>query len=148
ARDRGPDQPRGRRRPRRHAGGGGQAAGAGAAAAEGGGPTCGAGRQRRGRSMMDTSAERELLYGEITDALLAHLRAGRQPDAPGLPRRYPNLADELDDHVAQLAAILQCSVTPTETPATRMEDLPRQLGEFRLLREIGRGGMGVVYEAE
>src|SRR5215470_1311382 len=28
------------------------------------------------------------------------------------------------------------------------EPAPTELGDFRLLREVGRGGMGIVYEAE
>ncbi len=32
-------------------------------------------------------------------------------------------------------------------PSTANVEPPSQLGEYRLRREIGRGGMGVVYEA-
>src|SRR6516165_1577330 len=41
---------------------------------------------------------------------------------------------------------------PAEDVAHRADDLvagaPLKLGDFRIIREVGRGGMGVVFEAE
>jgi serine/threonine protein kinase/WD40 repeat protein len=61
--------------------------------------------------------------------------------------------DEAGDPV--LAAMSQPTSTPDDAeagpetePAESSRPLPERLGDFRLLRQVGRGGMGVVYEAE
>ena len=73
----------------------------------------------------------------------AELDAGRRPDAAAFAARYPAVAAAVADCLRGFDFLWRAAprVTHHDTPGGR-------LGDFRLVREIGRGGMGVVYEAE
>ena len=70
---------------------------------------------------------------DVLDNYLAGLKAGRAPDRAGLLALHPALADQLDSCLAALEFIHR-----TEQPAP--SDAPAVLGDFRILRAIGRGG--------
>lgn len=80
---------------------------------------------------------------------LAQLEAGERPDRETFLARHPDVADKLPplldnlDFVHQVAPQLRSSPGQEFTSAQ-----PASLGDYRIVREVGRGGMGVVYEAE
>jgi len=76
----------------------------------------------------------------ILDRYMADLQAGIAPNREQLLAAHPDLAVQLEGCLAGIEFIHQAVGAAAEKPAT--------LGEFRIIREIGRGGMGVVYEAE
>ncbi len=86
---------------------------------------------------------------EILDEYLAALRAGRAPDREALLALYPDLAQSLAASFRALDFVHDAGRT-LEAPEAPLDPSPegRMLGDYRLLREIGRGGMAVVYEAE
>ncbi len=81
----------------------------------------------------------------------AELEAGYRPDREGFQRRYPEIAEALAGCLAglefvQVAAPQLCPPEAVPDPSTVL--VPEgPLGDYRLVREVGRGGMGVVYEA-
>ena len=68
------------------------------------------------------------------------LQAGQAPDRRQLLDAHPELAAELEACLAGIDFIQRATGPAALGPAS--------LGEFRIIREVGRGGMGVVYEAE
>jgi serine/threonine protein kinase len=94
-----------------------------------------------------TAEDAELAH--VLDAYLAAVEAGRPPDADALTAEHPAIADRLR---ACLASLQLVEATAEHLAAQAGEGLtgpqPGFLGDFRLMRQVGRGGMGVVYEAE
>jgi len=84
----------------------------------------------------------------IIDEYLAEAAQGRTPDKRALLARHPELADDLEACLASLEFIGQAvhSSGPV-TAAEAVQPAARTLGDFQIVREVGRGGMGVVYEA-
>lgn len=105
---------------------------------------------------------------QLIRALLPFIEArdaGLNPDRAALLAAHPALQDDLieffagNDVLERLAAPLRehpdSNCRPRELPAdARTVDSPNraadygQLGDFHLICEVGRGGMGVVYEAQ
>ncbi|HEY7312916.1 MAG TPA: serine/threonine-protein kinase, partial [Gemmataceae bacterium] len=91
------------------------------------------------------NASVEALLSQITDEFLERLDAGEQPDIEDYVQRYPALADFLRQVLPALTVLRQ-PPSGEEPPADG--PISGVLGDFRIVREVGRGGMGVVYEAE
>ncbi len=103
---------------------------------------------------MDTSSGERSPVELLAEEFVARKRRGEKPTIPEYAARYPDLADEIRELFPALLMVedLGDESLPATGPhvgsvAGGMAEL-KQLGDYRILREVGRGGMGVVYEAE
>ena len=80
----------------------------------------------------------------LTEAFATAVRKGERPSIEDYARRHPGLADPIRSLFPALALLESESAERPATPAALM---PERLGEYRLVRELGRCGMGVVFEA-
>jgi WD40 repeat protein/serine/threonine protein kinase len=90
-------------------------------------------------------------FGPIADEFVEAFRQGKRPSVGEFTRRYPEFADEIREILPALVLMEKAKVADDTTgpwrPGKAAAPL-QQLGDYLILREVGRGGMGVVYEAQ
>jgi WD40 repeat protein/serine/threonine protein kinase len=81
----------------------------------------------------------------LLEQLASRIQTGEPIDMEAVARDHPEHADQLRELLPAMA--LLANLSKSDAPLHPRSAELGTLGDFQLVREIGRGGMGIVYEA-
>ena len=103
----------------------------------------------------DHDTEHHRAVADVLSSLTERLQGGESIELSDAVERFPNYKDELTElwPLVMLTEMAGENASPVDEKAASRENeltekqLPTTFGDFELIEEIGRGGMGVVYRA-
>jgi eukaryotic-like serine/threonine-protein kinase len=105
--------------------------------------------------MPSSDSSRDALLERLAQEFVERHRRGEHPPVSEYINRHPDLAADIRDlfpalvrieHLKPAAGEMTGEFVPETIPTDN--PTPECLGDYRILRQVGHGGMGVVYEAE
>jgi serine/threonine protein kinase len=105
--------------------------------------------------MSATDSSRDALLERLAEEFVERHRRGERPAPSEYADRHPDLAEEIRDLFPALVQIERLKPVAGELTGNFAGEsgladghTPERLGDYRILRLVGQGAMGVVYEAE
>ena len=100
---------------------------------------------------LDPNSQRDPL-DLLAEEMVERFRRGEEPCVDDYIKKYPHLAEQIRQTLPAVLMLERLKPltekTGADKEAGRVEPQLERIGDYRIVREIGRGGMGIVYEAE